>query len=129
VLFRSLDLFGEMRLAALLAKGVAEDPAVLPAARALEMATLSGARALGLEREIGSLEAGKAADLVAVDLSVPGSLPCFDPLSDLVYSAGRDQVSHVWVAGKARVAEGRCLSLDPVEIRRMAGRWRGLIRR
>lgn len=124
-----LDLFNEMRLAALLAKGVAQDPAVLPAARALEMATLSGARALGLEREIGSLEVGKAADVVAVDLSSPGSLPCFDPLSDLVYSAGRDQVSHVWVAGQARVVQGACRSVDATEIRRMAGRWRAVIGR
>jgi 5-methylthioadenosine/S-adenosylhomocysteine deaminase len=122
-----LDLFGEMRLAALLAKGVSGDPAALPAARALEMATLGGARALGLDREIGSLEVGKQADLVAIDLTHPGSQPCYDPLSDLVYSVGRDQVSHVWVAGRARVKDGICLSLDGNEIQRTAAKWRATI--
>jgi 5-methylthioadenosine/S-adenosylhomocysteine deaminase len=122
-----LDLFGEMRLAALLAKGVSGDPAALPAALALEMATLGGARALGLEREIGSLEVGKQADIVAVDLAQPGSQPCYDPLSDLVYSVGRDQVSQVWVGGRLRVENGVCLSLDRGEILRSAGRWKGLV--
>jgi 5-methylthioadenosine/S-adenosylhomocysteine deaminase len=124
-----LDLFGEMRLAALLAKGVSGDPAALPAARVLEMATLGGARALGLDREIGSLEVGKQADIVAVDLSAPGSQPCYDPLSDLVYSVGREQVSHVWVAGKPRVEMGTCLSLDGNEILRTATKWRVAISR
>lgn len=124
-----LDLWGEMRLAALLAKGVAGDPAALPAPRALEMATLAGARALGLEREIGSLEAGKRADVIAVDLSRPNSQPCYDPLSDLVYSAGRQQVTHVWVEGRARVVDGVCRDADLPALRRMANRWRGVIAR
>ena len=124
-----LDLLGEMRLAALLAKGVSGDPAALPAARALEMATLAGARALGLEQEIGSLVAGKQADIVAVDLAHPGSQPCYDPLSDLVYSVGREQVSHVWVSGRLRVENGICLTLDSLEILRTAARWRGAISR
>ncbi len=124
-----LDLLGEMRLAALLAKGVAGDPAALPAAKALEMATLAGARALGLDQEIGSLEAGKQADIVAIDMTAPGSQPCYDPLSDLVYSVGREQVSHVWVAGKAQVENGVCLSLDRNEVLRAAKKWKGLISR
>jgi 5-methylthioadenosine/S-adenosylhomocysteine deaminase len=124
-----LDLLGEMRLAALLAKGVSGDPAALPAARALEMATLAGARALGLEQEIGSLVAGKQADIVAVDLAHPGSQPCYDPLSDLVYSVGREQVSHVWVSGRLCVENGICLTLDSLEILRTAARWRGAISR
>jgi 5-methylthioadenosine/S-adenosylhomocysteine deaminase len=124
-----LDLFGEMRLAALLAKGMSGDPAALPAPKALEMATLGGARALGLDQEIGSLVAGKQADIVAIDLTHPGSQPCYDPLSDLVYSVGREQVSHVWVGGQLRVENGLCLTLDSQEILRTAGRWKGVISR
>ena len=119
-----LDLFGEMRLAALLAKGVAGDPATLPVAQALEMATLAGARALGLDQEIGSLKVDKQADIVAVDLAAPGSQPCYDPLSDLVYSVGRDQVSHVWIGGRLRVENGHCLTLDIDETLRAVGRWK-----
>lgn len=124
-----LDMLGELRLAALLAKGVSGDAAALPAAKALEMATLAGARALGLDQEIGSLEVGKQADIVAIDMAAPGSLPCYDPLSDLVYSVGREQVSHVWVGGEARVENGVCRNLDRQEILRVAGKWKGLISR
>ena len=102
-----LDILQEMRLAALLAKAVAGDAQALPAHAALRMATLAGARALGLEERIGSIAPGKAADLVAVDLSAPELAPCFDPVSHLVYAAGREHVSHVWVDGKMRLAEGR----------------------
>ncbi|MEW5786721.1 MAG: TRZ/ATZ family hydrolase [Pseudomonadota bacterium] len=119
-----LDLFAEMRLAALLAKGVAGDPAVLPAHAALEMATLAGARALGLEERIGSLEPGKRADLVAVDLESVATQPCYDPISQLVYSAGRDQVSHVWVNGTPVLADGRSLLLDEAETLARAHAWR-----
>ncbi len=98
-----LDLFGEMRLAALLAKGISGDAAVLPARQALRMATLNGAIALGLGHETGSLTPGKAADLCAVDLGSLENRPCFDPLSHLVHVAGREAVSHVWVAGKCCV--------------------------
>jgi 5-methylthioadenosine/S-adenosylhomocysteine deaminase len=101
-----LDLFTEMRQAALLAKAAADDPTALSAQQALRMATLEGASALGLERTIGSLEPGKAADLVAVDFSAPELMPCFDPISHLVYVAGRQNVSHVWVAGELAVEEG-----------------------
>jgi len=98
-----LDLFGEMRLAALLAKGVSGDATALPARQALRMATLNGATALGLGRETGSIEPGKAADLCAVDLGSLESSPCFDPVAHLVHVAGRESVSHVWVAGKCCV--------------------------
>jgi 5-methylthioadenosine/S-adenosylhomocysteine deaminase len=119
-----LDLFAEMRLAALLAKGVAGDPAVLPAHRALEMATLAGARALGLDDRIGSLEVGKSADVVAVDLAAPRSQPCYDPVSQLVYCAGREQVSHVWVNGRAVVAGGQSIRVDASEALVRAHAWR-----
>ena len=95
-----LDMLGELRTAALLAKGITKDARALPAADALRMATLNGARALGLDQEIGSLELGKAADLVALDLNALNTLPLYSPLSQLVYSARSTQVSHVWVNGR-----------------------------
>ena len=104
-----LDLFQEMRTAALLAKAVARDAEAMPAHAALRAATLAGARALGLAERIGSIEAGKRADLVAVDLGAPELAPCFDPVSHLVYAAGREHVSHVWVDGEPRVEEGKLL--------------------
>lgn len=98
-----LDMFQEMRLAALLAKGSSGDASVLPAHEALRMATLNGAHALGLGHEIGSITPGKSADLCAVALEGPECTPCFDPVSHLVYVAGREHVSHVWVAGECCV--------------------------
>jgi 5-methylthioadenosine/S-adenosylhomocysteine deaminase len=94
-----LDLLAEARVAALLAKGASGDAAAAPAAAILEAMTLGGARALGLAQRIGSIEPGKEADLVAIDLSDAETQPCFDPLSHLVYASGREQVSDVWVAG------------------------------
>jgi 5-methylthioadenosine/S-adenosylhomocysteine deaminase len=100
-----LDMFQEMRTAALLAKAVAGDARALPAHAALQAATLAGAHALGLDGITGSIAPGKAADLVAVDLSGPGLQPCYDPVSHLVYAAGRENVSHVWVAGRLLLRE------------------------
>jgi 5-methylthioadenosine/S-adenosylhomocysteine deaminase len=94
-----LDVLGELRLAALLAKGATHDATVAPAARMLEAATLGGARALGLEREIGSIEIGKAADLTAIELSEPAVLPCYDVISQIVFAASREHVTDVWVEG------------------------------
>lgn len=122
-----LDMIGELRLAALLGKGVAADPAALPAHQVLRMATLGGARALGLDDRIGSLEVGKMADIVAVDMNHPATQPCYEPISQLVYSTGSDQVSHVWVAGKPVLNEGRCLTLDANEVIGRAHVWRGKI--
>jgi len=107
-----LDLFQEMRTAALLAKAVGNDAEAMPAREALAAATLHGARALGLESVIGSLVPGKSADLCAVALDSPELAPCYDAVSHLVYAAGREHVSHVWVAGRARVAEGEVLGID-----------------
>ena len=100
-----LDMFQEMRSAALLAKAVARDAQALPAQAALRAATLGGALALGLGERTGSIAAGKAADLVAVALRGPELAPCYDVVSHLVYAAGREHVSHVWVAGELRVRE------------------------
>ncbi|TCJ17002.1 TRZ/ATZ family hydrolase [Parasulfuritortus cantonensis] len=119
-----LDVFEETRLAALLAKGVSGRADAVPAPAALAMATLNGARALGLDSEIGSLVPGKQADIVAVDLSGAAMQPCYDPISQLVYCAGREQVRHVWVAGEMVVKDGRCLSLDEAHLVRHAHQWR-----
>jgi 5-methylthioadenosine/S-adenosylhomocysteine deaminase len=122
-----LDMFSEMRLAALLAKGVANDAAALPAHTALQMATLNGARALGLDQHIGSLLPGKYADLIAVDLTQLNTLPCFDPVSSVVYSAGRDQVSHVWVNGELRVDNRQFTALDERTLKITANVWQSRI--
>jgi 5-methylthioadenosine/S-adenosylhomocysteine deaminase len=106
------DMFQEMRHAALLGKVACGDAAALPAHQALKMATLEGARALGLEQQIGSLVPGKAADIVAVKLDEWDLQPCYDPLSHLVYVAGREQVSHVWVAGVLRIRDKTPVDLD-----------------
>lgn len=101
-----LDMLGETALAALLAKGHCGDATALPAWQALECATLGGARALGLEARIGSIEAGKEADLAALDLGAVENQPVYDPLSQLIYSAGRQHVTHAWVAGRILLADG-----------------------
>ena len=119
-----LDLFGEMRTAALLGKGVAGDAAALPAARVLGMATLGGARALGLAAEIGSLTPGKAADIVAVDFGHPETEPVYNPISQLVYAAGRHQVTDVWVAGRRLLADRRLTTLDSADLIARARDWR-----
>jgi 5-methylthioadenosine/S-adenosylhomocysteine deaminase len=123
-----LDLFSEMRLAALLAKGASGAATALPAHAALEMATLGGARALGLDDRIGSLVPGKCADLVAVHLGVPELSPCYDPLSHLVYAAGREHVTHVWVNGELLVENGRLARLDASELAARAAFWQRRIR-
>lgn len=118
-----LDMFGEMRSAALLGKAVAGDPAALPAETVLRMATLGGARALGLDDKIGSIEPGKAADLVAVQLGDLESLPVYHPLSHLVYAAGRHQVTDVWVAGQRRLRDRQLTGIDPRPLTERARAW------
>ncbi|MEP6609172.1 MAG: TRZ/ATZ family hydrolase [Burkholderiaceae bacterium] len=106
-----IDMLAELRLAALLAKGVAHDATAFSAPEALESATLGGACALGLDRRIGSIEVGKEADLVAFDLAPVETQPLYDVISQIVYAAGREQVSDVWVAGK-RVVRKRQAVID-----------------
>jgi len=105
-----LDLFQEMRTATLIAKIAGADARALPAERALSMATLDGARALRLDHAIGSIEAGKFADLAAVEFAAPEMLPCYDPIAHIVFVAGRENVSHTWVAGRL-LLENRTLKL------------------
>lgn len=119
-----LDLLGEMRAAALLAKAVAGDASAVPAEAALAMATINGARALGIAEETGSLVAGKIADMVCLDLAQPATQPVHHVISQLVYSAGREQVTDVWVAGRALVADRAALFLDPADVLDRAGAWR-----
>jgi 5-methylthioadenosine/S-adenosylhomocysteine deaminase len=118
-----LDLFHEMRHAALLAKGRSENAEVLDAHSTLAAATIGGARALGLDARIGSLLPGKSADLCAVRLDDWLMQPCFDPASHLVYAAGREQVSHTWVAGELVMKNGEPLQIDISELLDITGLW------
>jgi 5-methylthioadenosine/S-adenosylhomocysteine deaminase len=122
-----LDILTEMRTAALLAKGATGDPSVIGAHEALRMATLEGARALGLEARTGSITVGKRADLTAIELSALETLPCYDPVSDVAYAAGRENVTHVWVDGIARLRDRQLAGLDEDEIKAKATWWRGRI--
>lgn len=122
-----LNMLGELRTAALLAKGVAGDCCAVPAWRALEMATLSGARALGMDHQLGSLKAGKDADIVAVDLGGIESRPLYDPLSQIVYAGGREQVTDVWVAGRQLLRDREMLTINAEEILQKADAWHNRI--
>ena len=123
-----LDVFAEMRLAALLAKGASGDATALPAHAVLGMATLNAARALGIADRVGSLTPGKCADMAAVNLDAPELSPCYEPLSHLVYAAGREHVSHVWVNGELLVENGRLSRIDPGELAAKAAYWKERIR-
>ncbi|CAM3178286.1 Cytosine/adenosine deaminase [Pseudomonas gessardii] len=118
-----LDLLGETRTAALLAKAVAGSASALDAHRALRMATLNGARAMGLEAEIGSLEVGKAADIVAFDLSGLAQQPIYDPVSQLIYATGRDCVKHLWVGGKPLLDDRQLTRMDEQQLSATAAAW------
>ena len=118
-----LDMFQEMRTAALLAKAVAKDGAAVDAHTALQMATLSGARALGLADLIGSVVPGKQADLISVDLTGADQLPIYDVASHLVYVNARTDVTNVWVAGERIVADRTCETVSAHEVRELSDRW------
>ena len=118
-----LDLLGETRTAALLAKAVAGSATALNAHSALRMATLNGARAVGLESQTGSLELGKLADVVAFDLSGLAQQPIYDPVSQLIYASGRDCVKHLWVGGKQLLDEGRLTRMDEDELIAKTREW------
>jgi len=122
-----LSLFGEMKAAALLAKLHARDTTALPAADILAMATINGARALGLEQSIGSLEVGKQADLIAVDLRGPETQPLYHPLSQLVYACNGSQVSHSWIAGELVMEQRKLTRIDLPALMLRASAWQQLI--
>jgi 5-methylthioadenosine/S-adenosylhomocysteine deaminase len=122
-----LDMLGEMRSTALLGKAVSGDASALPAHEVLQMATLNGARALGLADDTGSLVGGKWADMTAVRLDTPETQPLYDPVSQLVYAAGREQVTDVWVAGQHLLKNRRLTTLDGDDILDRARIWQGNI--
>ncbi len=127
-----LDMFGETRTASLLAKGVANDPTALDAPTALRAATLGGARALGLGDRIGSIEPGKRADLVCVDLSALETQPLHHVISQLIYATGRQQVSDVWIEGVPKLVKRELVDMDMAALIANARQWReriGAIRR
>ena len=118
-----LDMFGEMRSAALIGKAIADDATALPAHSALAMATINGAKALGLDKQIGSLEIGKQADMVAIDLDYISTQPVYDPIAQLVYSASREQVTDVWVAGEHKVQNKKLTNIDQNNVIHKAQAW------
>jgi 5-methylthioadenosine/S-adenosylhomocysteine deaminase len=123
-----LDILAEMRLAALLAKGCTGDATALPVHRAIALATLCGAKALGIDGRTGTLTPGKRADITAIDLSAVELAPCYDPASHIVHAAGREHVSHVWVDGVLRVENGNLLGMDVHELKLKAAHWGDKIR-
>ena len=119
-----LDMFGETRTAALLAKAVAQDAAAFDAATALRAATLGGARALGFDHLVGSIEPGKQADLIVVDMSPLETQPLHHVASQLVYATGRQQVRDAWIAGRAKLRDRVLVDMDEAAIVANAGQWR-----
>jgi len=118
-----LDMFSETKTAALLAKGVSQDAGSIPAIEALTMATLGGAKALGIDDITGSLKPGKAADIQAIDLNTLSSQPVFDPISHLVYCVKSTQVSHLWVNGQCLLKEGELTTLNEETLISQAQVW------
>jgi 5-methylthioadenosine/S-adenosylhomocysteine deaminase len=119
-----LDMFGELRTAALLAKAVAGDAAAFDGAFALRAATLNGAKALGFQSLVGSIEPGKRADLAAVRMDEVETQPLYNVLSQLAYAVSRRQVSDVWIDGKRRLSSGELTDFDLAGVLEKARRWR-----
>jgi 5-methylthioadenosine/S-adenosylhomocysteine deaminase len=122
-----LDMFSETKTAALLAKGVSQDASAIPAIEALTMATLGGARALGINEVTGSLKPGKAADIQVIDLNTLSSQPVFDPISHVVYCAKSTQVSHVWVNGRCLLKNGMLTTMNEKTLIEQAKAWADII--
>ena len=118
-----LDLLGEVRTAALLAKAVSGNAAALNAFEALEMATINGAQAMGLADRLGSLEAGKWADVIAIDLSGLETQPVYHPASQIVYATPAQRVTHSWIGGKLKLDNRRLVNIDIQAVRDKAARW------
>lgn len=118
-----LDMIGEMRTAALLAKGVANDSTTLDAHSTLKMATLNGAKALGLDDSIGSLKKDKQADIVAINLDQLETAPLYEPVSQIIYSANRQQISDVWIAGKQLLKNRELTNMEYSKLMEKAKEW------
>ncbi len=123
-----LDMLGEMRSAAFLGKITANDPKAVSAELALKMATLHGAKALGIDHLTGSLRPGKAADFIAIDLNQIETQPLYHPISQIVYSTPRHQVTDVWVAGKQLLKNRELMFIDEKELLEKAEAWRKKIK-
>ena len=121
-------MLGEMRTAALLAKGVANDSSAVPAHTVLGMATINGAKALDMDDEIGSLTIGKQADIVAIDLDSIETQPMYSPISQIVYSCNRNQVTDVWVAGKQLLKERELTTIDETVVIETTKLWQDKIK-
>ena len=119
-----LDMLGEAKMASLLAKGSNRRATALPAETCLEMATLNGARALGLEDEIGSLEVGKTADIVAIEMDRIDNLPAYNPLVQILYSGNKTQITNVWVSGRQLVKNRRLLTMDEDRLVEKSEKWK-----
>lgn len=118
-----LDMISEMRTAALLAKAVAKDASAIPAYQALNMATINGAKALGLDHLVGSLKKGKTADIAAIKLDTIETQPVYEPISSIVYSSSREQVTDVWVQGRHLLNNRQLTTIDEKQIRKNAAEW------
>eukprot|EP01125_Pyxidicula_operculata_P021027 TRINITY_DN7950_c0_g1_i1.p1 TRINITY_DN7950_c0_g1~~TRINITY_DN7950_c0_g1_i1.p1 ORF type:complete len:332 (+),score=57.02 TRINITY_DN7950_c0_g1_i1:486-1481(+) len=118
-----LDMFGEIKMAAFIGKVYAKDPKANPASRILSMATINGAKAMGIDHITGSLEPGKYADMIAVNLDSLYTVPVYNPISHLVYSVGRENVTDVWVGGERKVRNGHLLAYDEEQLIRIAKQW------
>ncbi len=118
-----LDMFGEMRTAALLGKAVAADASAIPAMTALRMATINGAKALGLDAICGSLSIGKAADVIAIDLNHLETQPLYCPVSQIVYAASRQQVTDVWVAGRRLLKQRQLTTINSDDLKAKIAVW------
>ena len=116
-------MLGEIRTAALLAKGTSGNCSVLPAHQVLEMATINGAKALGIDHITGSLTKGKAADVIAINLDTIESQPLYDPVSHIVYAANRNQVTDVWVAGKQLLNNRELTSIEEKSVLSKSRDW------
>ena len=124
-----LDMFGEIRTAALLAKGIANDASVVPAMTALKMATINGAKTLGIEQETGSLTPGKAADVIAVNLDQLETQPLYNPISQIVYAASRQQVTDVWVAGRQLLRQRELTTINCDDLKNRVEIWQGKLKK
>ena len=120
-------MFGEMRTAALLAKGVANNASAVPAKTALEMATINGAKALGIADKTGSLTIGKAADVIAIKMDQLEAQPLYEPVSQIVYATNRQQVTDVWVAGKQLLKDRNLTTINVDDLKTKVAEWQILL--
>jgi 5-methylthioadenosine/S-adenosylhomocysteine deaminase len=123
-----LDMLGEMKTAALLGKIQQQDASALPATQVLRMATINGARALGISDQTGSLETGKWADICAIHLAGIEAQPVYDPLSQIIYSTGREQVTDVWIAGQQLLKNRQLTTMDEHDLLKRVESWQQRIR-